>query len=160
MATKSSLKTTKIPSKTQTRVPLKWRNLPPAGIGVTSTMKARPIIEHDINDFGDTGGYNHIVVLMPLPMCDFTEEIARISALGYSSHISELGDGVCPKCGHEKLVYFGYAKRHRNGKPNYDWTRDFNVCPNCLHVGEFLLMTDEEYEGHKHLIQPQDTGAA
>lgn len=138
MATKSSQ------NRIQNRVPKKWRDLPAAGHGITPAMKARPIIERTPNEDRESNQEDYICDLMPVSMVTFMAEHTAMQMRGYHAADTNFCESECRVCGCDKMTFTCYAKRHRNGKPDYDWVREFNMCPQCLHVQEEIWVMSEE----------------
>lgn len=137
MTTKSSrIQVSSRPQK-PARVPNKWRNLPAYGHGITPTMKARPVVHSE--SFGEGKHLEDFKYLMPVSLAAFMSEHSAMIILGYYAVSTNEWQRPCQKCGGEGVCLFQYVKRHRNGKPNYDWEREFFLCPQCLHVGEVVL---------------------
>lgn len=154
-----SAKSSQIPLQSRktkpARVPAKWRNLPAYGHGITPAMKARPIIERTPNEEIDGRFFDDLCFLMPVPMTTFMEEHAAMTERGYHALSVDQTDLLsCPNCACEELALMAYTKRHRNGKPNYDWGRDFLLCPRCLHVAEevYVIRDTGLIFGHGHKI--------
>lgn len=122
------------------RVPAKWRNLPAFGHGITPAMKARPIIETAPNEEIEGCIFDDMCFLMPIALTAFIEEQAHMILRGYHALQSEAWDLDCRNCGCEATTITMYAKRHRNGKPNKNWVRDFIFCPECLTVTEEIFV--------------------
>jgi len=139
MTTKSSRKPVSNRSQKHARVPNKWRNLPAYGHGITPTFKARPVIPSQPFEESDSviEDFNH---LMPVSMEAFMAEHAAMLVLGYHALGTSDGQRPCRNCGSETSTLLEYTKRYRNGKPNYDWMREFFLCPQCLHVGEIIVV--------------------
>jgi len=138
MSTKSSRIPLQSRSQKPARVPNKWRNLPAYGHGITPTMKARPVIESVPYE---NGVYcEEFKYLMPVSLEAFRAEHAAMQVLGYHAHTNDEWMKPCPNCGCEIVTFLSYTKRHRNGKPNFDWQREFTMCAHCFHVGEVILV--------------------
>lgn len=154
MATKSSQNRKPV----SPRVPKKWRNLPPAGHGITPAMKARPIIERTPNEEIEGRMFDDVCMLMPVPLTAWIEEHAEMLLRGYHIHQTDCWMIPCFNCHSEECAFLSFTKRHRNGKPNFDTGRDFILCPQCLHVTEEIYIINETGEifqqGERHL----DTG--
>jgi len=134
MRTKSSQKPA--PKRRQN----KWRNLPSYGHGITPSMKARPVVYSSPNETLDGVVLDDFFELMPVSMTTFLAEHTAMILVGYSALSTDEWYRPCSGCGCESMAFVSYAKRHRNGKPDYKNSREFLLCPQCLHVGESILV--------------------
>lgn len=157
MTTKSSQLPLQSRSKKTARVPAKWRNLPAYGHGLTAAMKARPIIKRTPNEEIEGRFFDDMCLLMPVPMTVWMEEHAQMTLKGYHILSADTWQVPCANCECEEAAFFVYTTRHRNGKPNYDWSRDFILCPRCLHVTEeIFIIRAVEQAGRDALLTTQN----
>lgn len=140
MSTKSSRIPVQNRKPKPARVPNKWRNLPAYGHGITPTMKARPVIDSKPNEEIDGRYIDDFKTLMPVSLNAFMAEHAAMRLLGYNALSNDEWLVPCPNCQCKVVSYLHYAQRHRNGKPNFETSREFLFCAQCLYVGESILV--------------------